>query len=229
MGRYVLAVSSAFLGLACFVLVALGPVAAQQVLENIAAAEAMYQDFPPKETLPPEELAVVLDIWDAALESNDLRAISDAINTVTHGVPRPYRLRGAHVLRYDNPEIEDRLIELYLGEMENMQLLIQDATMADIGIVVPDTGGELWEGYADYLDGLVGPALFTFSPRIYEAVLGNGWGLTSGLVYLSTVNPEHTLGLLLDTIPRERTNLNQSPDLLDLPISRKAYTVHLCP
>ena len=61
MGRHVLAVSSAFLGLACLVLAALGPVAAQQVLDNIAAADAMYQDFPPKETLPPKELAVVLD------------------------------------------------------------------------------------------------------------------------------------------------------------------------
>ncbi len=61
MGRHVLAVSSAFLGLACLVLVALGPVAAQQVLDNIAAADAMYEDFPPKETLPPKELAVVLD------------------------------------------------------------------------------------------------------------------------------------------------------------------------
>ena len=39
------------------------------------------------------------------------------------------------------------------------------------------------------------------------------------------VNPENILGLLLDARPRPRTNLNESPDVLDFPIERKAVVV----
>ena len=206
MGRYVLAASSAFLGLACLVLAALGPVAAQQVLDNIAAADAMYQDFPPKETLPPEELAAVIEAWDAALESNDLRGIGEAIDFVVRGVPRPYRLHGAHVLRYDNPEIEDRVVNLYLWEVE-----MKEAGLLSYDVAVASPKSEFHQDYMDLLGTL---AHSTFSPHMYDTVLKWHFG---GLheVYLASVYPETTLELLLQTTLRERTSPRTSPDILD--------------
>ncbi|MFC1736497.1 hypothetical protein ACFL1X_10275 [Candidatus Hydrogenedentota bacterium] len=197
----------------------LASIAAETRLDTLLASERIYQDYQDVEMLSEEELRPILDAWDEAIESSDLNVRIDALMSVSHGVSRGYRLEGAHVLRYGNHEIVERVTKLHLVEMERRTRMLRggepDIDTGEIATVV-DTSLD-GEGYADYLELLATLAESTFSPVIYDAELRASSRGGLRFEYLATVNPETTLQLLSEVSLRERTSLNQSSDILDHP------------
>ena len=196
-----------------FSMVALMAVAAITPVAG-AGSNGGAADVPPQETMTPEELETWLATWEDALTRYDLRDLSEAMRRVT---------QQGRFLRYDNPEIKEEILGLYRVEMENRRRLHEGASMADIGIEVPelDDHHEPWELYQDYLDQLVPLAVYTYSPEIYDEVLTGGYVGGERYAYLSTVNPERTLDLLLRSTLRERGN--RAPQVLDFPMPDVAY------
>ena len=193
-------ISTVFFGAICLAQLELSEWDTRGTVDRITAAARIYQDFPPWETLAPEELAGVLEVWDAALLSTDPNDRIDALRLIEGRVPAGYRLEGGHVLRYDNPEIVDRLIHLYLVEIERRRRMLGGGEPVDdkgeiAEIVDPSLDGETCPDYLDYLGML---AESTFSPIIYDVEL---WSESAGgleFVYLASVNPETTLELLFE-------------------------------
>ena len=149
--------------------------------------------FPSMTALSQDELKPLLEEWDKAIESDRLQEKGKAIMKVANYVPENMRFRGSYVLRYSNPEIKDRIIDLYLRECAKANQPPPDVRSE----TNPWHGGE---GGAEYMIFLMTMAESTFDPRIYETklvLLGVSGDLR--ILYLATVNPERTLNLLLES------------------------------
>jgi len=188
---------------ALFVVLPLRLLSAEGVLDATDAADRMYRDFPEEvELLGPEELSGILDEWDEAAASEDLRRKGEILDLVVESVPEGYRLQGVRMLRWANPEIRDRVVELYVSEMARLDRLRQEGlTKEEVGIIDPSLDGEM---YPDYLDDLAAVAQATFLPELYEVVLHHDEGSGMRDLYLATVNPETTLRIFLDAKLGER-------------------------
>ena len=89
--------------------------------ENVAQAEKVSEPkpsfFPPMTTLTQGELKPLLEKWDKAIESDRMEEKRRMLSLVSHDVSeKNMRFRGSLVLRYDNSEIIDRIVGLYLKE-----------------------------------------------------------------------------------------------------------------
>jgi len=180
------------------------PAFADTTLDSLAAAARVYLKLPERETLPQPELEVLLADYDVLIRSNKIIDRCLALRPFTKGA----------YLRYDNPEIEERIVELFLSEKDDYARRAEGGatSLADEGIDAP---GEVYQDYIDLYEPL---AYQTFSPRIYDVALtwyGGGGGLRS--VYLACVNPEATLRLLLETHRRQCETLSQGASWLDHP------------
>ena len=186
---------------------------------GVAQADSQEEDYPSREMLAENQLEEFLNSWDAALATNDLGAILEVLDEVSYRVPEGYGLAGLPMLHYDNPEIEERVISLYMAERENLDLLDRGATMADIGIEVPEFIDEdnHFDEYGDYLETLARTAELTFSPEIYDQVLRTPLTGSVRRLYLATVNPERTLELLLQATSEKDMNAKTFPTVLELP------------
>ena len=144
---------------------------------------------PPTGLLSPEELAPLLQEWDRAIESNKFDDKDSVVAKVTGIIPPGKRFGGDYYLRYSNPEIIDRVIALYLKD---------SAREAAGQPIAPDATGE---GSAEYMISLTSIAESTLDPRIYETVLLFESGFSGDFrnLYLATVNPERTLGVLFES------------------------------
>ena len=153
---------------------------------------------PPTSILPPEELAPLLQEWDRAIESNKFDDKDSVVAKVTGIIPEGRPFEGDYYLRHSNPEIIDRVIALYLKD---------SAKSAANQLITPDATSE---GSAEYMIALTAIAKSTFDPRIYETVLLLDSGFTGDFedLYLATVNPQRTLGVLFEAKrgPHGRTN-----------------------
>ena len=203
--------SASFVSLSILALMAMAAITPVAGAGNSGGAAL---DVPPQETMTPEELETWLATWEDALTRYDLRDLSEAMRRVT---------QQGRFLRYDNSEIKEEILGLYRVEMEHRRMRLEGASMADIGIEVPelDDHHEPWELYQDYLDQLVPLAVYTYSPEIYDEVLTGGYVGGERYAYLSTVNSERTLDLLLRSTLRERDN--RAPQVLDFPMPGVAY------
>ena len=142
-------------------------------------------------TLSPEELEPILQEWDRAMASGKFRDKDRAMGLVTGIVPKGMRFGKRMFVRYNNPEIIDRVVALYLKE----------ETDYEIGRNKPRHPSDLSsEGVAEYMMFLSEAAESTFDPRIYEAVSGSESGFTGSFrhLYLASVNPARTLALLFE-------------------------------
>jgi hypothetical protein len=80
------------------------------------------------------------------------------------------------------------------------------------------------ESYQDFMDGFGGLIFETFSPRLYYAALtGDVFGGTTRNVYLVAINPEVTLQLLLETVPREGPMISNGAGHLDHPVRAACF------
>ncbi len=144
---------------------------------------------PLMKTLSPEELEPILQEWDRAMASGKFRDKDRATGLGTGIVPKGMQFGGRTFVRYNNPEIIDRVVALYLKEQTdyegNRPLLPSDLSH---------------EGVAEYLMFLAEAAESTFDPRIHEAVLLNENGFSGSFrhLYLASVNPARTLDLLFE-------------------------------
>ena len=142
-------------------------------------------------TLSPEELEPILQEWDRAMASGKFRDKDRAMGLVTGIVPKGMRFGKRMFVRYNNPEIIDRVVALYLKE----------ETDYEIGRNKPRHPSDLSsEGVAEYMMFLSEAAESTFDPRIYEAVSGSESGFTGSFrhLYLASVSPARTLDLLFE-------------------------------
>lgn len=190
----------------------LGPkhIWAQQTLQNLAAADHIYQDFPELETLATEEVEPWLAVWDEAVLSADVRALKELFRDVELVVPRGYRLGRFPVLRYANPEIVGRVTDLYNAEFELRAYTFDTGvSRVDLGLHDPSLDHEV---FPNYLESLATLALSTFSPDIYETALKWGYGGKLHTAYLSSVYPETTLQLILETTLGERDGKQMNAD-----------------
>lgn len=144
---------------------------------------------PPTSLLSPEELAPLLQEWNQAIESNEFYDKAGVVAKVTGIIPEGRPFEGDYYLHYSNPEIIDRVIALYLKD---------SARQAAGQPIVPDATGE---GSAEYMMGLTSIAESTLDPRIYETVLLFESGFSGDFrnLYLATVNPKRTLGVLFES------------------------------
>ena len=152
-------------------------------------------------TLPPEELAPLLQEWDRAMASGKFRDKDRAMGLVTGIVPKGMRFGGKMFVRYNNPEIIDRVVALYLKEEADYgnEPLPSDASP---------------EGVAEYMMFLVEIAESTFDPRIYKAVLRFESGFAGYFrhLYLATVNTKRTLHILSDAKPGPHGHIQWGPN-----------------
>jgi HEAT repeat protein len=160
--------------------------------------------FPSMTALSQDELKPLLEEWDKAIESDKLQEKGKAIMKLANYVPDNMRFRGSRVLRYSNPEIKERIIDLYLKEC------------AKANQPPPDVASETnpWHGGdGEYMIFLMTMAESTFDPRIYETKL-DLLGVSGDLriLYLATVNPERTLNLLLESKRGHRISKTGHPD-----------------
>jgi hypothetical protein len=174
----------------------------------MVAAAQIYLMLPERGTLPKEEVDALCARWDVPLKSERMLDRADVINEIDAG----------HYLRdYDNPELENRIIDLFLLETGVEERIARGAISRDEHRADVATMGK-GEGYQDYMDGLVPLAYMTFSPRIYSVALnGPVLGGFTRKVYLVTVNPEVTLQLLLETCPRQHPTRGEGGGNLDHP------------
>ena len=141
-------------------------------------------------TLSPEELEPILQEWDRAMASGKFRDKDRAIGLVTGIVPKGMRFEGRTFVRYNNPEIIDLVVALYLKE----------ETDYEIGRNKPRHPSDLSrEGVAEYMMFLSEVAESTFDPRIYETVLLGHFSGAFRHLYLASVNPARTLDLLFES------------------------------
>ncbi|MBW8016508.1 MAG: M48 family metalloprotease [Planctomycetes bacterium] len=161
----------------------------QRVIDELKKIKGFVSFFPDMATLPQNELNPLLEKLDKAIESDKLEDKARAILMVANDVPENMRFHGSYVLRYDNPEIKDRLISLYLRECAKANLPTSD--------VSHETNPWLVEEPVYILD-LMAMVQSTFDPRIYEIEKKGQSGLSGDmrLLYLATVNPEETLNYL---------------------------------
>jgi len=167
------------------------PVGVIQVQEEATPASPFFPDVT---TLPGVELQPLLEKWDAALEIEDYPERHYALPTVSRIVPQDMRFRGATVLRYDNPEIIDRVVNLFLEEcVKHDEMTTEKQSKRN--------NPWHWAEGAEYLYDLGSTAQSTFDPRIYKTVLNPPGCYLGGLreLYLATVNPEQTLAYLLES------------------------------
>ncbi|MFC1736496.1 hypothetical protein ACFL1X_10270 [Candidatus Hydrogenedentota bacterium] len=197
----IILIASAVLMLAvCFAQTEPSPWDADNTLDSITVAERIYKDWPIPKTLSQSELGPILVAWDAAVTPDDLEIRLDALKLIERTVPKYYRFAGSRVIRYDNPEIRGRLIELYMaehartitGELSHHMVESEDGAC---GNVLPD-----------YLDHLAALAYSTFSVDIYDTVLDSYMAGSPTLrhAYLASVYPDTTLKLILETTPGKR-------------------------
>jgi len=161
--------------------------------------------FPSMTMLAQEELKPLLEKWDKAVETDKLQEKSKVLMLVARCVPENMRFRGSYVLRYSNPEIKDRIIDLYLRECAKAN---QPSPVDGKSETNPWHGGE-----GEYMIFLMTMAESTFDPRIYETklvLLGVSGDLR--ILYLATVNPERTLNLLLESKRGHRISKTGHPD-----------------
>ena len=127
-------------------------------LVNIA--EAGIRWTPPTEYLPPERLDMLLQKWDQLAHSEDLWDRDGALALVTDMIPRGGRFSGAFFCAFDNPEIIDRVVDLFLEEVTRVQS--GRRTLAQ---------GSNDHGDGEYLMALAEVAESTFDPRLYDDML----------------------------------------------------------
>ena len=145
---------------------------------------------PLMKTLSPEELAPLLQEWDRAMASGKFRDKSLVTAKVTGIVPKGMRYGKRMFVRYNNPEIIDRVIALYLKEQTDYESYGNKP-------LPPDASPE---GVAEYMMFLGEIAESTFDPRIHEAVLRfEGAAGSFQNLYLASVNPEKTLDVLFES------------------------------
>jgi len=161
--------------------------------ENVAQAEKVSEPkpsfFPPMTTLTQGELKPLLEKWDKAIESDRMEEKRRMLSLVSHDVSeKNMRFRGSLVLRYDNSEIIDRIVGLYLKECARR---VDDDKRE---------GNPWYDGDGEYMIYLMTMAESTFDPRIYETEMMH-IGVTGELrlLYLATVNPEKTLKYLFES------------------------------
>jgi len=149
--------------------------------------------LPVTKTLSEQELQPLLEKWDKVINSDlYLSEKYNALPLISQEVPRNMRFHGATVLRYDNPEIKERIVDLYLN-------LADHAKDAEPGVA--------WygPGEGEFLDNIATRAESTFDPRIYDKILSfRGPMGQLGTLYLATVNAEQTLNYLLESKRGER-------------------------
>jgi hypothetical protein len=135
--------------------------------------------FPAPETLSEEELEAFLAEWDQV--TVDFEAPPFAPPLPMAHVPKGMVFEDRDVLKYDNPEIQQRVVDLYLAAADECA---KESSPLHKG-----------EYAGEYLYTLATLAESTFSPRIYDHVLKRPRGLVGGLrcLYLSVVNPQITL------------------------------------
>ena len=151
---------------------------------------------PPTSLLSSEELAPLLQEWDWAIETDKFHDKDGVVAKVTGVIPPDNRFKGDYFLRYSNPEITDRVINLYLKDSAREAAGQPISTDANEIFKYPES-----EGGAEYMIALTSIAESTLDPRIYETVLLFDSGLSGDFrtLYLATVNPERTLDLLFES------------------------------
>ena len=152
-------------------------------LVNIA--EAGIRWTPPTEYLPPEELDPLLRAWDRAMSSSDFYVRDRQLPSIMGRISNGERFSGAFYCLFSNPEIIDRVVQLYRREAER-----------ELAGQLPPT-----EGSAEYLMALAEVAESTFDPRLYEDILHVKIRFSGAFrgIYLATVYPERTLEVLLES------------------------------
>ena len=179
---------------------------------------------PPTENLPADKLSPLLEAWDGALANRNFDDFEHIVGSITAMVPEGQRFSKTSVIRYDNPEIIDRVVDYFLAMSERLKNGSQ---------FFPE---EYAEGYSSHITTL---AESTFDSRIYENRLRDDRAEGSRMrnVYLATVNPTRTLDFLFesktgDRSPRANNGRGGSPEFLyhqgefrwSMPIDR-AFTV----
>ncbi|MCH7557897.1 MAG: hypothetical protein IIB56_10630 [Planctomycetes bacterium] len=168
--------------------------------EQVPAPESNF--FPPMKTMPQEKLKPLLEKWDKAIESEIVEEKHKVLLQIgRHVSEENMRFRGSDVLGYDNPEIIDRVVTLYLAEC---------AKPMDME---PGPTNHWYYGEGEYQTLFMTMAESTFDPRIYETVLNppEYYGELRKL-YLATVNPEKTLNFLLESKRGQRVGKQGHPD-----------------
>ena len=176
-----------FVLMPCIVLFSVAPGFVHAEEEPLATTSFI----PEMETLPAEDLKVLLEEWDVAFKSDEFRKIE--LWKIYLKVDDDMYSSGEFVLRYNNPEIVDRVVELYLRECGK----------SDAPFPGSDSATNPWhagEGGAEYVTALSSIAQSTFDPRIFSAVFDDigGYGGLRRL-YLATVDPKDTLRYLLES------------------------------
>lgn len=147
--------------------------------------------LPGPSTLSAGELGPLLEKWDKAVAGDRLGDKTKALAMVSHDVPASMRFRGSRVVRYDNREIRDRIVRLYLREIAKA-----DGPPAD----KPSETNPWHDGEGEYLIHLMTVAESTFDAPIYEVELAPlGVQGELRLLYLASVDPERTLDYLLQS------------------------------
>ena len=146
--------------------------------------------MPPAKYLPPEQLDKLLQKWDQLAHSDDLWDRSGALLLVLDEIPRGERFSRSYFCAFDNPEIIDRVVALFLEEVAR----VQSGEFDRPEIANTDHGG------AEDLMALAEVAESTFDPRLYDDMLHINLEFSQGLrnFYLATVNPERTLDYLFN-------------------------------
>ena len=154
---------------------------------NIAHAAPRWT--PPTETLPPEKLDWFLQTFDSLARSDHLSERDGALALVLGIIPRGERFSNNFYCRYDNPEIIDRFVDLYLEEVARVQAG-QRTPASDYND----------HGDAEYLMALAAAGESTFDPRLYDDILHANLHFWENLryIYLAAVNPERTLDYLFN-------------------------------
>lgn len=173
---------------------------------------------PPTHVLSSEELAPLLQEWDEAIAGDRFRDKEGVLGKVTGSVPEDMRYAGRPFLYYNNPEIRDRVIGLYLKETTRHEAGQPISADADEIFSHPES-----EGGAEYLILISTLAESTFDPRIYETV-SLGLELTGDFrqLYLATVNAERTLDLLSEAKPGPHGRIQRGAN-----IGKRGHPLHL--
>lgn len=161
--------------------------------EQVTASEPNEPNFlPPMKTLSQEELKPLLEKLDKAIESKLIEEKYKVLLEIAHYIiEKNFRFSGCYVLAYNNPEIIDRVVTLYLTEC---------AKPMDMELSPTNPWYYAKDGEGLYEELFMSLAESTFDPRIYETVLSPPeyfGGLR--LLYLATVNPEKTLNILFES------------------------------
>ena len=171
-----------------------------------SAVQAAGPWRPPTESLPQDELNPLLEAWDSALVSRNFDDFEQVLGSTTAMIPKGERFSKVFIIRYDNPEIIDRVVDYFLAMTERIRNGSQ---------FFPE---EYAEGYTAYITEL---AESTFEPRLYENRLRDerAEGGRMRHIYLATVNPERTLDYLSesrtgDKSPSANNGRGGSPDFL---------------